>query len=107
MVARLTFYENALVGPERCPLCSSTAVITSCPYKTKEGIRKVGFDYIYFSYFRQKSSIVTGVSYLSIPLGKFAFEGTVLCWDTGKIMKKLTPALRPAAGSIVGESFMT
>ena len=45
--------------------------------------------------------------YLSIPLGKFVSEGIVSCWDTGKIKKKLTPALKPAAGSIVGESFMT
>ena len=26
------------------------------------------------------------------------------CWDTGKIKKKLTPALRPAAGSTAGKN---
>lgn len=50
---------------------------------------------------------MTDVLYLSIPPGRYAFEGIVSCWDTGKIRKKLTPALKPAAGSIVGESFMT
>ena len=48
----------------------------------------------------------TVVLYPSILPARFAFEATTSCWDTGKIKKRLTPALNPAVGFTPGKCFM-
>jgi len=60
----------------------------------------------YISHCRRKSWIVTVVLYPSTLPGRFAFEDTTSCWDTGKIRKRLTPALIPAVGYAPGKCFM-
>lgn len=55
---------------------------------------------------RRKSWTVMTVWCLSILQGRFAFEVTMSCWDTGMTKKRLTPVLIPAVGFTVGKYFI-